>query len=63
MLDLPTHSRAALRRCPFVRLVAADRIAEAHALAAAGPEPAEPVVAAWLVVEARRQLALGGSTP
>jgi len=54
-----------LRRCPFVRAVAADRLDEAWRLALAPPEPlgpAETGVFVWLVAEARRQLAGSDST-
>lgn len=43
--------------CPFVRAVSEGRDADAAALAAAPPDPAEPVVIEWLIAEARRQLA------
>jgi len=46
-----------LRRCPFVRLVAAGRDDEAAALANEPPDPTGPAGAAWLIAEARRQLA------
>lgn len=42
--------------CPFIRAVAEGRIAAAEAMAAAPPDPAEPVVIDWLIAEARRQL-------
>jgi hypothetical protein len=47
---------AALMRCPFVRAVADGHIDVARRIAAAPPEPAEPVVIDWLVHEARRHL-------
>jgi hypothetical protein len=45
-----------IRRCPFVRALMQGRAADAWAMAAAEPEPAEPVVIEWLFAEARRQL-------
>jgi len=45
-----------LGRCPFVRLVADGNVDGARRLAAAPPDPAEPVVIDWLIAEARRHL-------
>lgn len=46
-----------LLRCPFVRAVATGCIDTATAMAAAPPDPAEPVVIEWLITEAQRRLA------
>jgi len=48
-----------LLRCPFVRAIAEHRVHDARVLAAAPPDPAEPVVIDWLVAEAQRQLDAG----
>jgi hypothetical protein len=45
-----------LRRCPFVRALSEGRSADAWEMAAAEPEPAEPVVIEWLFAEARQHL-------
>jgi len=42
-----------VRRCPFVRAVIDGREDRARALAAAPPDPAEPVVIDWLLQVAR----------
>jgi hypothetical protein len=52
-----------MTRCPFVRAVAEGREADARALAAAHPDPAEPPVVDWMVDEARRQLSDGRIDP
>jgi len=49
--------RSALLRCPFVRLVAEDRIAAATDLALRPPDPADVGAVPWLIAEAQRQLA------
>jgi hypothetical protein len=57
MTDEPLFSPVELGRCPFVRLLADGNVDGARRLAAAPPDPAEPVVIDWLLAEARRHLA------
>lgn len=52
-----------LLRCPFVRAVAEGKLKDAERLAAAPPDPAEPVVIEWLIAEAQRQLEAQGTGP
>lgn len=58
MIELLSDSP--FNRCPFVKALCEGREADARRLAALPPDPAEPVVIDWLVVEARRQLAEAG---
>jgi hypothetical protein len=56
MSDEQLFESVVLGRCPFVRCVADGNLDAARRIAAAPPEPAEPVVIDWLIAEAQRHL-------